>query len=136
MIRIIVIELMLNKLFAGSRPTLKQSLFIGGGIGAASTAAIDAHNALNSDAIALEQDANTLGITPEQLLGLAGLAGVTGMLSDGENEILRTTTSPDMGGVAYTDPMTESQRLEAIGRNLQRINADVPRDVLVRRRSR
>ena len=132
---------MLNKLFAASRPTLKQSLFIGGGIGAASAAAIAAHNALNSDAIALEQDANTLGITPEQLLGLAGLAGVTGMLAGNENEILRATTAPgmggqSMGGVAYTDPMSNGQRLDAIARNLQRIDADVPANVVVRRRAR
>lgn len=125
---------MLNR-FAGL-PRTKQVLLASGALGATGAGVLAAQNALNADAIALEQDANTLGITPEQLLGLAGLAGVTGMLSDGENEILRTTTSPDMGGVAYTDPMTESQRLEAIGRNLQRINADVPRDVLVRRRSR
>ena len=84
---------MLNKLFAAFRPTLKQSLFIGGGIGAASAAAIAAHNALNADAIAMERDANTLGITPEQLLGLAGLAGVTGMLAGNEDEILRATTA-------------------------------------------
>ena len=132
---------MLNKLFAGSRPTLKQSLFIGGGIGAASAAAIAAHNALNSDAIALEQDANTLGITPEQLLGLAGIAGVTGMLAGNENEILRATTAPgmgnqSMGGVAYTDPMSNGQRLDAIARNLQRIDADLPANVVVRRRAR
>ncbi len=126
---------MLNKLFAGSRPTLKQSLFIGGGIGAASAAAIAAHNALNSDAIALEQDANTLGITPEQLLGLAGLAGVTGMLADNENQILKTTTVPG-SGIAYTDPMSNGQRLDAIARNLQRIDADVPANVVVRRRAR
>ena len=44
---------MLNKLFAGSRPTLKQSLFIGGGIGAASAAAIAARKA--SDAALAEQ---------------------------------------------------------------------------------
>ena len=132
---------MLNKLFAGSRPTLKQSLFIGGGIGAASAAAIAAHNALNNDAIALEQDANTLGITPEQLLGLAGIAGVTGMLAGNENEILRATTAPgmgnqSMGGVAYTDPMSNGQRLDAIARNLQRIDADLPANVVVRRRAR
>ena len=132
---------MLNKLFAGSRPTLKQSLFIGGGIGAASAAAIAAHNALNNDAIALEQDANTLGITPEQLLGLAGIAGVTGMLAGNENEILRATTAPgmgnqSMGGIAYTDPMSNGQRLDAIARNLQRIDADLPANVVVRRRAR
>ena len=132
---------MLNKLFAGSRPSLKQSLFIGGGIGAASAAAIAAHNALNSDAIALQEDANTLGITPEQLLGLAGLAGVTGMLASNGNDILRATTSPgmgnqSMGGVAYTDPMSNGQRLDAIARNLQRIEADVPANVVVRRRAR
>ena len=131
---------MLNKLFAGSRPTLKQSLFIGGGIGAASAAAIAAHNALNNDAIALEQDANTLGITPEQLLGLAGIAGVTGMLAGNENEILRATTAPgmgnqSMGGIAYTDPMSNGQRLDAIARNLQRIDADLPANVVVRRRA-
>ena len=130
---------MLNKLFAGSRPTLKQSLFIGGGIGAASAAAIAAHNALNNDAIALEQDANTLGITPEQLLGLAGIAGVTGMLAGNENEILRATTAPgmgnqSMGGVAYTDPMSNGQRLDAIARNLQRIEAIPPQNVIMRRR--
>ena len=130
---------MLNKLFAGSRPTLKQSLFIGGGIGAASAAAIAAHNALNNDAIALEQDANTLGITPEQLLGLAGIAGVTGMLAGNENEILRATTAPgmgnqSMGGIAYTDPMSNGQRLDAIARNLQRIEAIPPQNVIMRRR--
>jgi len=102
---------MLNKLFVASRPTLKQSLFIGGGIGAASAVAIAAHNALNSDAIALEQDANTLGVTPQQLLGLAGLSGLTGLLAENDREMSQQLTASDL--------LTNEERLQAVARDLQ-----------------
>jgi hypothetical protein len=130
---------MLNR-FAGL-PRVKQVLLASGALGATGAGVLAAQNLMNRDEAAMEQEAQALGLSPEQLLGLAGLAGVTGMLASNENDILRATTAPgmgnqSMGGVAYTDPMSNGQRLEAIARNLQRIDGDVPRNVLVRRRAR
>lgn len=128
---------MLNR-FAGL-PRVKQVLLASGALGATGAGVLAAQNLMNRDEVAMEQEAQALGLTSQELLGLAGLAGISGMLASNENDILRATTAPGMGnqsigGVAYTDPMSNGQRLDAIARNLQRIEAIPPQNVIMRRR--
>lgn len=72
-------------------PRVKQALLLSGALGAGTLGVVAAHNLLNSrspeeEAIAIEQDAAILGLSPEALMAGLGAVGLTGLVAEANND--------------------------------------------------